>query len=80
MNKKIEKQDIMLYDKPTEFTMKANMANTVYCPNCKHSVEFWSNSNKELCTWCGRLVFKTKKDEFNFRMKQKLRKARNEKE
>lgn len=71
--KNIQKQDVMLYDKPTEFTMKTR-DNEVYCPKCKHTVEFWTNSNKELCTWCGKYVFKTKKDEFEYRMKGILKK------
>lgn len=68
-----QKQDIRLYDKPTEYTMKERH-NFVYCPNCKHTVEFWTNDNKVLCQWCGRYVFKTKKDEFNFKMGRILKK------
>ena len=74
-NKDIQRQDKMLYEKPTEYTMK-NRGNTIYCPKCKHTVEFWTNDNKELCTWCNNYVFKTKKDEFKYRVEQRLKNAR----
>lgn len=73
--KKIEKQDIRLYDKPTEYTMKER-DNAVYCPKCGHTVEWWTNDKKTLCKWCGNYVFKTKKDEFKFRLEQRLKNAR----
>lgn len=73
--KRIEKQNRGLYEKPTEYTMKER-DNFVYCPKCHHTVEFWSNSNRELCKWCGNYVFKTKKDEFKYRLEQRLKNAR----
>ena len=70
---KTDKQDTITYEKPTEYTMKER-DNFVYCPKCKHTVEWWTNDNKVLCQWCGNYVFKTKKDEFNYRMKERLKK------
>lgn len=32
------------------------------------------NFTKVICSWCGNYVFKTKKDEFNYRMKERLKK------
>ena len=72
---KLEKQDNILYEKPTEYTMK-DRGNTIYCDNCHHTVEFWNNNKKTLCQWCGKYVFKTKKDEFKFRLEQRLKNAR----
>lgn len=59
------------YEKPTLYTMKEKK-NNVYCPSCHHTVEFWTNENKKLCTWCNTYVFKNKKDEFNYRMKEQM--------
>ena len=70
---KLDKQNTKTYEKPTKYTMKER-DNQVYCPKCKHTVEFWSNNNKELCTWCNTFVFKTKKDEFDYKMKGILKK------
>jgi NADH pyrophosphatase NudC (nudix superfamily) len=69
---KLDKQDTITYDKPTECTMK-DRGNSVYC-KCGHTVEFWTNENKVLCTYCNKYVFKTKKDEFDYRMKGILKK------
>ena len=70
--KNLQRQEVKLYDDPTEYTMK-DRGNTVYC-KCGHTVEFWTNENKVLCTHCNRFVFKTKKDEFDYRMKGMLKK------
>lgn len=72
-NKDIQRQDKILYENPTEYTMK-DRDNIIYCPKCKHTVEFWTNDSKEICTWCGRYVFKTSKDEYDYRMKVLLKK------
>lgn len=65
-------QNKILYEKPTEYTMK-DRHNSVMC-KCGHTVEFWTNDNKVLCTYCNRYVFKNKKDEFSYRMKGILKK------
>jgi NADH pyrophosphatase NudC (nudix superfamily) len=69
---KLDKQDTIAYEKPTEYTMK-DRGNTVYC-KCGHTVEWWTNENKVLCTYCNRYVFKTKKEEFGYKMKGLLKK------
>jgi NADH pyrophosphatase NudC (nudix superfamily) len=70
---KLEKQTNKLYDKPTEYTMK-DRGNTVYC-KCGHTVEFWHSENKELCNWCGNYVFKTQKNEFEYRLNEKMKRS-----
>lgn len=62
------------YDNPTKYTM-IDKKNTKYC-SCGHTVEFWHSENKVLCNWCGNYVFRTEKDEFNYRMKEQLIKGK----
>ena len=75
--KKIEKQDRALYEKPTEYTMKER-DNFVYCPKCKHTVEFWHGEDRVCCTWCGKWCYKDKKIEFKYKALENLKKVRNE--
>lgn len=37
---------------------------------CGHSILIPPQIDKKVCTWCGRYVFKNKKDEFKYRMKE----------
>lgn len=47
----------------------------IECPNCRHLVNFYAfeHVNKKICRYCGIYVFKDKKDEFNYKMKQKMK-------
>lgn len=38
---------------------------------CGHTVSIYNRYKREICTWCGRLVFLTKKDEFYYNLKRK---------
>lgn len=42
------------------------------CKNCGHKeiIPYWLE--KQLCSYCGRYVFRNKKDEFMYRMREKL--------
>lgn len=33
------------------------------------------NEEKTICSWCGRYVFKNKKDEFKYRIKEKMNRS-----
>lgn len=44
---------------------------TVKC-KCGHSVTIYNRHRREICSNCGRIVFLTKKDEFNYKLKRKL--------
>lgn len=35
--------------------------NTVKC-KCGHSIAFIDRNNKKICSWCGRLVYKSQKE------------------
>lgn len=39
---------------------------------CEHSVSIPADIDKVICSWCGYYIFKNKKDEFKYRMREKL--------
>ena len=43
-----------------------------YC-KCGHSLYIYPPATKRICNWCGLYVFKDKKEEFNYRLKQYLK-------
>lgn len=47
----------------------------IECPNCRHLINFYAfeHVDKKLCRYCGVYVFKNKQDEFNYKMKQKMK-------
>ena len=51
---------------------------TVHCPHCGNRVHFYAfeRQDRQLCDWCGRYVFKDKKSEYDYRMKELLKKQR----
>ena len=73
MKKRIIKE-VKLYDNPGEFIEKGrkNNPNNKKC-SCGHTVEFWTSQNRIICRWCGNYVFRNKKDEFEYRMKERLK-------
>ena len=44
----------------------------LHCEKCGHSLQV-IRRNKAFCEWCGRYIFKDKKDEFEYRLKEKLK-------
>lgn len=42
-----------------------------YC-KCSHAIIFKKQTKHVLCNHCGRMVFNTKKDEFEYRMKEAI--------
>ena len=46
--------------------------NRYYC-KCGHSVVILPKEEKTFCTYCGHYVFKNKKDEFKYRIKEIMR-------
>ena len=51
--------------------VKVYADNRYYC-SCGHSVVIMPKNNKVLCTHCGHWVFKNKKEEFKYRLKERL--------
>lgn len=49
------------------------MHNHKYPCKCGHKVYIAWNKDKALCNWCGSYVFKSKEDEFRYRLKEKLK-------
>ena len=48
---------------------------TYYC-QCGHSVIIRPTESKSLCHWCNNLVFKTKQDEFRYRMQEQIKRKK----
>ena len=48
--------------------------NEYKCKNCGHKVVVTKSSGKNLCSCCNKYVFRNPKDEFEYRMKEKLKK------
>ena len=38
---------------------------------CGHTLNIYNRHRREICNWCGRIVFLRKKDEFIYNMKRK---------
>ena len=65
------KKDRRKFENPTKFLDKY-VQNKVKC-KCGKTVEFWTSNKKVVCDWCGNYVFRTKKDEYDYRMKGLLK-------
>lgn len=50
---------------------KNRSENTVIC-NCGHRMAIPSFLDKKICDWCGKMVYKDKKVEFNDKIKSQL--------
>lgn len=53
--------------------MSENLQSITHTCNCGHRVTIYHPKEKEICTYCGSYVFKNKKVEFKYRMKEKLK-------
>lgn len=45
--------------------------------SCGHKIVIPKWVNKQNCDWCGRYVFKTKQDEFKYRLEERMRRVNN---
>lgn len=50
-----------------------SMSNCSYKCACGHTVLMTNKVDKTVCSNCGKYVFKSKKDEFNYRMQEKMK-------
>lgn len=48
--------------------------NSVKCKHCGHTILILNKTGRVVCDWCGYLVFRTPKDEFEFRVKEGMKK------
>lgn len=53
--------------------MADELSKVTYKCACGHKEVIPSAEDKKLCSWCGHYVFKDKKDEFRYRVKEKIR-------
>lgn len=51
-----------------------SLSDCCYKCSCGHSVIMTRKIDKVICSHCGNYVFKSKKDEFEFRLKEKMKK------
>jgi len=57
-----------------EFKKLTNAEDKVkYTCKCGRRVIISSQKDKEICSWCGNYVFKNKKDEFKYRVKERIK-------
>lgn len=57
-----------------EFQNKSNEYDKVkYKCSCGHRTIIPKWADKNICSWCGKYVFKNKKDEFDYRIKGVLK-------
>ena len=57
-----------------EFSNMSNEYDKVkYRCKCGHRVVIPKWVDKQLCKWCGNYVFKNEKDEFEYRLKEKMK-------
>ena len=47
----------------------------IYCSKCGHSGYFKKN-HQTLCSWCGNMVYPTKRSEFKDKLKKEMRKKK----
>lgn len=45
-----------------------------YICKCGHRVVITNKQEKNICDWCGHYVFKNAKDEFEYRVKERMKK------
>jgi hypothetical protein len=64
---------IDLREKKIRKLMNEYTINTYTC-ECGHRVFILKNRDKEICTWCGKYVFKSKKEEFKYRLYEERKK------
>lgn len=63
----------LTYDQMTE-KMHQQKEHTIKC-KCGHSVIVVPTLPKKMCTWCGNWVFRNKKEEFKYRLMEKIHKC-----
>lgn len=61
-------------DKEFERGMHTRQQHKYVCKHCGHKQLITSYMDKTLCDWCKNYIFKNEKDEFKFRMQERLKK------
>lgn len=49
-----------------------------YTCKCGHRVIIPRLVDKQICGWCGQYVFKSKKDEFEYRMQEQMKRSKSD--
>ena len=53
--------------------LQDELNNYTYTCDCGHRVLILPQKDKVICNWCKHYVFKNKKDEFKYRINEKIR-------
>ena len=61
------------YNKKEMDKMPSNYRKNTYKCKCGHSIVIAYNCEKVVCSYCGNYVFKNKKDEFKYRMRERIK-------
>lgn len=57
-----------------EFDRMTNELDKVkYECRCGHKEVITSTEDKKICSWCGRYIFRDKRDEFNYRISEQIK-------
>lgn len=66
------------HEKEEDKLAEGKRKRTIFCPNCGNRIHFYAfeRQDRQFCDWCGRYVFKDKKSEYDYRMKELLNKQR----
>ena len=64
MNRKSYKDDTKIFNMYAKYKKKCS---------CGHSVVINPSRDKIVCNYCGKFVFRSKEDEFKYRIKEKLK-------
>jgi ribosomal protein S27AE len=64
-----------IYKTNNEIAKRHEIASTysIKCGRCGHSVLVTNRYKRIICSWCGYYVFADKKDEFEYRLKEKMK-------
>lgn len=52
--------------------------NTRYCGFCGHSMLFQNRTKRRMCKWCGHWAYKSKEDEFKYKILESKKRLENE--
>lgn len=52
------------------------VVNCVVKCKCSHSIIFHNGNDRELCSWCGKYVYKDSNTEFKYKLKENINKLK----
>ena len=67
-------------DRDEDLLAMAKRQSTKFCPHCGRRIHFYAfeKKDRQCCDWCGKYVFKDKKSEYDYRVRELLNRKRRE--